>query len=292
MELFTADMPFWKGNTHAHTTRSDGRRDPKEVISFYREAGYDFLALTDHRLLGDDTHMDGDMLLLSGLEMDYTYDLQVLHMTAIGVDEGFRSAYSHGGDPQKDIALARKHGGRVMLCHPAWSLNTPEFMMSFNDISGVEIYNTMSDAPWNAARADSSGVLDLAAARGWLTPHIAADDSHFYQGEQCVSATMVQAKALTWESLRDAIDKGRFYATQGPTVSRYAYDGERVIVECSPVDRIIFCSNAFWYSGRCHAQKGITSATHTVREDETFVRCVLVDAQGRSAWLSPINTKK
>ena len=46
MKLFWYDKPFYRGNTHCHTTRSDGRRSPEEVIALYREAGYDFLALT------------------------------------------------------------------------------------------------------------------------------------------------------------------------------------------------------------------------------------------------------
>ena len=41
-------MPVFKGNLHAHTTFSDGRRPIDEVIARYRDLGYDFLAITDH----------------------------------------------------------------------------------------------------------------------------------------------------------------------------------------------------------------------------------------------------
>ena len=41
-------MPVFKGNLHAHTTFSDGRRPIDEVIARYRELDYDFLAITDH----------------------------------------------------------------------------------------------------------------------------------------------------------------------------------------------------------------------------------------------------
>ncbi len=37
-----------KGDLHCHSHRSDGRRDPAALAGYYREAGYDFLALTDH----------------------------------------------------------------------------------------------------------------------------------------------------------------------------------------------------------------------------------------------------
>ena len=39
---------FWRGNIHTHSTRSDGKLTPREVIAAYRAHGYDFLAITDH----------------------------------------------------------------------------------------------------------------------------------------------------------------------------------------------------------------------------------------------------
>ena len=40
--------PF-QGDTHLHTTMSDGQQIPEVVVSEYRRFGYDFLAITDHR---------------------------------------------------------------------------------------------------------------------------------------------------------------------------------------------------------------------------------------------------
>lgn len=37
-----------KGDFHAHSYRSNGRQDPSALAGYYREYGYDFLALTDH----------------------------------------------------------------------------------------------------------------------------------------------------------------------------------------------------------------------------------------------------
>src|SRR3954447_23903032 len=39
---------FQKGNLHTHSTRSDGKLTPSEVVAAYRAHGYDFLALADH----------------------------------------------------------------------------------------------------------------------------------------------------------------------------------------------------------------------------------------------------
>jgi len=70
-------MALLKGNLHAHTTFSDGRRPVDQVIARYGDLGYDFLAITDH-----DDRVDGDywfqipsgddrLLVLPGIEIDY-----------------------------------------------------------------------------------------------------------------------------------------------------------------------------------------------------------------------------
>jgi histidinol phosphatase-like PHP family hydrolase len=41
---------FWRGNLHAHSSRSDGRLDVEVLCRIYLEANYDFLAITDHFL--------------------------------------------------------------------------------------------------------------------------------------------------------------------------------------------------------------------------------------------------
>jgi hypothetical protein len=37
-----------KGDLHIHTTVSDGCESPEMVSVYYRKAGHDFIALTDH----------------------------------------------------------------------------------------------------------------------------------------------------------------------------------------------------------------------------------------------------
>ena len=39
-----------KGNTHTHTTNSDGDTSPEEVARWYKSRKYDFLVLSDHNV--------------------------------------------------------------------------------------------------------------------------------------------------------------------------------------------------------------------------------------------------
>jgi len=47
---------WYKGNTHTHTLNSDGDSTPDDVVRRYREHGYKFVVLSDHKFL---TIVDG-----------------------------------------------------------------------------------------------------------------------------------------------------------------------------------------------------------------------------------------
>src|SRR5207247_7060750 len=70
-------MTILKGNLHAHTTFSDGRLPVEEVVTRYRDMGYDFLAITDHDELVQPDYWvslppsDEKMIILPGVELDY-----------------------------------------------------------------------------------------------------------------------------------------------------------------------------------------------------------------------------
>lgn len=287
MELFDAKKPFWKGNLHCHTTLSDGALAPEEVVSLYRGLGYDFLALTDHRRLSAPAHMEEGMLLLSGMEMDYDLPGQVLHLIGVGMDGRFDTARLPR-DPQRCIDLFRRCGGRAIVAHPAWSLNTVDVLTSLKNVTAAEIYNSVSTWPWNGDRADASNVLDAAAAHGALYRFVASDDSHRYEGEAGRAFTMVQADELSQDSIFRALDEGRFYCSQGPRFERISVEDGHIEVACSPVEAAIFYSDHIWTANRCHMEHGLTRSRYARNEGESYVRIQLIDAQGRSAWSNPI----
>ncbi len=48
------ERQWYKGNTHTHSLWSDGNDFPDMITAWYVEAGYDFLALSDHNILSRD----------------------------------------------------------------------------------------------------------------------------------------------------------------------------------------------------------------------------------------------
>lgn len=288
MKLFSDSKRFFKGNFHCHTTESDGLLDPGAVVEFYKNAGYDILAITDHRKVTK--YQDDGILLVPGIEVDYKLPGQAVHILGLGMSDEIGALWDRSGTPQDGIDLIRKLGGLAVLAHPAWSLNTPAFMATLTGLSGVEIWNSVSTLPMNSDRADSSSLLDVTwASGGALLPVFANDDSHEYVAEAGVAATMVQAEELTEGAVLEALRKWRFYATTGPEIHQIEIRDEReIVVSCSPAESVIFYSNTPWVKGRSVIRPNMTECRYLIDRDDSFVRVEVRDKEGRKAWSSPI----
>lgn len=293
MELDKQGRRWYKGNLHAHTTVTDGKMSPEDCIKLYQSKGYDFLAITDHWQwrAGE---MQDNMLMISGVEYNIGgADVLkgVYHIIAAGMKQ---PAALEKKEPehtvQEIIDAIHAEDGIAILAHPAWSLNISGEVMQYHGFDGVEIYNSVSGVPWNA-RPYSGQFVDELACRGYYLPCMAADDCHFYNGDQTKSYLMVQAEELTRESILSAIRKGDFYATQGPRFESITVEDGKVIVKCSPVKDIVFYSNLVYHKDRCTRGEGVTYAESNINPQETYIRVELVDENGNCAWSSPIPLK-
>src|SRR5437667_9817521 len=54
---------FCKAQLHCHTTESDGRFRPKELLQMYRDAGYSFVCITDHNRVTRCEELNGQHLV-------------------------------------------------------------------------------------------------------------------------------------------------------------------------------------------------------------------------------------
>ena len=275
---------WYKGNWHTHTTVSDGRKTPEEVLVLYRENGYDFIALTDHYKWRPESLEENGILCLSGCEYDTGADVWegIFHVTAIGCTEEPRLSREPKKPSVEEIVdEIHRCGGVAILAHPAWSLNTPEQIDPL-PVDGTEIYNTVSGRPWNC-RPESGAVVDHLALKGNFIRCIAADDTHFYEGEECRSYIMVKAKECTREAILEAFLDGDYYATQGPDFS-VEIEGDEVVVRCSPVRDVVFYTNMPWTPKRVVRGPKVTEARYLIKGGDRFVRVEVIDAAGNSGW--------
>jgi hypothetical protein len=108
-----ADEREIRGAIHVHSDRSDGAAGPAVIARAARQAGLDFLVLTDHRdyqALGYDRYQEG-VLLLAGAEISSDGG----HIGAIGISA---PDFRFDGDPQSVIADISELGGISVACHP------------------------------------------------------------------------------------------------------------------------------------------------------------------------------
>lgn len=283
---------WYRGNLHTHTQRSDGRLPYEEAVSLYREAGYDFLAVTDHWKWSK-TEEQGDFLLLPGCEYDVGIDVRegIYHIVGVGCEqepELTRSTPKLG--PQMVIDTIHENGGLAILAHPSWSLNRIEQVLRLRDIDGTEIYNTFSGTPWNG-RPYSGDFVDMMAAEGRMLNCMAADDSHRYDGESGRSYLMVKAAELTRNAILKALSKGDYLATQGPMMELKILK-DRVVVNCTEAVQVVFYSDAVWSMDRVTVGKAVTHAECRLMPNESFVRVEVTDGAGRTAWSSPVRVNR
>lgn len=290
MRIFTlAERPL-KLNLHMHTTRSDGELMPLEALKAYEAAGYDAVAITDHRVVSAEKNYRGEMLILPGIEWDARLKRhgEALHLLGIGMGEGFGFTRPDQGDSQDFIDAVHQAGGLAYLCHPHWSMNRLETILSLQQLDGAEVYNAVSRPPYNPDRADATFLLDLAAAEGCLLPTIATDDCHYYGQDAYDSFIYLNAKKDR-TSVMAALKARDYHASQGPRILSADYENGVVTVKTSPVSHITFHSDLPWAPERCVSGEGLTQASYRVHPGygERFVRVVVTDREGKKAWLNP-----
>lgn len=294
--MYTDEKGFvwYKGNIHTHTTRSDGRLSPDEVIDIYADNGYDFLVLTDHWRQSPDNESDR-VLTIPGIELDCSPNVLdgIFHIVGVGMDKEVDTS-KRGIGAQEMIDEIRRCGGAAILAHPAWSLNTPEMILPLKNICALEIYNTVSDKPHNA-RPDSSLISDMLSSRRRMIPVVATDDAHFYDGDQCKSFIYLKTDVLDRRHIVAALEQGNFYASQGPRFSyEFSADKKSIKVRCADAREVAFFSDAVWSADRvfCEAKGNklpINEAEYRFKSNETFIRFEITDFEGRKAWSSPIS---
>ena len=278
-----------RGNLHMHTDRSDGRMHYDDAIHLYEEAGYDFIAVTDHWVVSEAGRTDGGMLLLSGCEYNVGETVRegIYHILAIGM-KGNPAIDRRAPelDAQSIIDSVNAQGGAAILAHPAWSLNSADEAAKLHGLSGTEIFNTTSGFPLNV-RPYAGLFVDQLASKGILMPCIAADDAHQYTYDVHGGWIMLHAREKSHEAVMEALRAGSFYATEGPTLS-VRREGERIHVDCSPAERIVFYSNDVWNPERVFTGDGITEADYTIGWQDDYVRVEVMTADGKRAYSSPM----
>lgn len=283
-----------KGNTHSHSTVSDGVFTPEELAKGYQKHGYDFLAATDHNVLVPHSDLNGDsFLMLTGTEHDIEYSpdkcTHVIGLSAAGktvTDYPCRRYSASELTDQQLIDRMREDGQFVSIAHPVWSRMKWEDILSLTGYHAIEVYNNGTEHLCHGGNAEV--LWDLLLREGKRVLATAVDDVHvaedLYGGWVCVKAA-----GRSEESILAALHSGVYYCSCGPVIHDFGLEDGKVYVSCDGCREIHFVT--YPPRGRsvfAEAGEKLTKAEHTLTGRETYVRVVCVDFNGRSAWTNPI----
>jgi hypothetical protein len=285
---------FWRGNLHTHSTRSDGRLSPEAVVEFYRDAGYDFLMLSDHfwECYGypvTDTRglrsRAFTTLLGAELHAPITAKDQDWHIVAAGLPPDFEP-WTSGETIQSMCRRAAAAGAFLGIAHPQWYGLTTEDALSIPEAHAVEIYN--HSCAVECDRGDGMVVLEEALAAGRRLNAYAADDAHFASPDAAGGWVMVRAEKLEPVLLLEALKRGDYYSSQGPEIHDIAIEGGEVRVACSPASWVSIAGSGSG-SGCVHGSD-LRRATLPLDglEEGGYLRVTVTDDRGRRAWSNPI----
>jgi hypothetical protein len=293
LDVFQNPGRFFRGNLHTHSTRSDGRLEPEAVAAHYRDAGYDFLALTDHFLprygfpIVDTTpYRTNRFTTLLGAELHAPSNSQgeAWHILSVGLPEGFEPTAKHETGAQLAVR-AVEAGAFVAIAHPQWSSLSIEDGRALSMAHAVEIYN--NGCQLECGRGDGAALLDALLNEGRNLTAVATDDAHFRFPDACGGWVMVKAEANEPEALLASLRAGSFYSSQGPLIHAAEIAGGALQIESSPVVNMAAVGRGSRSINICGRQ--LTRGEIPLdRFAGDWFRFVVTDVAGRWAWSNPV----
>lgn len=275
-----------KGNVHTHTIQSDGLFSPQQAIDWYRQRGYDFLAITDHWVLTPGELIADDFVTVTGTEVDGAG----YHMLALGLDA---LPDQENADAIQEITdSVRAAGGLPFIAHPYWIGQTSAEIAAVEGIVGLEVFNSVCEKMTGLGH--SRVHWDEVLARGGRLIGLAVDDTHWKHGAAGKGFIMVRCENLDEEQILRAIGEGHFYASMGPVIEDMRLEeeegGELLLrVDCSPCQSVTFY--AMGSKGRrFEAPEGelLESASYPVADDQLYLRVECLDTAWNVAWTNPM----
>lgn len=233
---------WYRGDFHTHTTLSDGRLSPKELVELAKERGLDFFVLTEHNLFHTG-QPEEDLLVIPGMEvsgrqghfnllgcrcfLDWRYDSEDGGCES---EEGMRRLLREG----------RESGALTCINHPflkPWEWDFKEIDLA--DVQALELINDPTYPGNSEATEKTLNVLDILWEEGYRIWGIGGSDCHLLPSERNPGAkdpsiigdplTYVLAEDLSAQSILEGLQEGRVYVSRGPSLDVRLYAEEETL---------------------------------------------------------------
>jgi hypothetical protein len=299
-QAFAGSEKMLKGGLHCHTTRSDGRGTPEEVIRLHHENGYDFLALTDHRYYNYTNFApEIPITIIPGMEYDNTFErgkgFRCFHTVCIGPakedgngydqDQRFESGKAKDQfEYQPYLDEIHANGNMTIYCHPEWSSTPARYFEKLEGNFAMEIWN--SGCVQEDDMDTDAAYWDEILGQGKLIYGVATDDGHAMKNH-CCGWVMVRAENNI-NAILAALKNGEFYSSCGPEIYNFYVDNGVAVVECSEVSKIRFHSDMHPTRIIRSEDGKLTRAEFNIGDSYKYIRATVIDKDGKYAWTNPI----
>lgn len=299
----TAGMRWLKGNTHTHTTMSDGDSPPEVVARWYKDHGYAWLILSDHNVFTDPvtlaTLVDSTFLLIPGEEVTAAFQKKPVHVNALNSHAVIapQTDSTLVGTIQKNVDAVRAVDAVPHINHPnfRWAFNHRELLQINHDklleiFNGHPLVNNYGGGGWPGMEQ----VWDHLLTAGKRIYGIAVDDAHHFQGEFAPERSnpgrgwvVVRAHALDPLEIVQNLEKGYFYASTGVVLHDIVVTPKRFEVHIEPVKDNKYRTEFIGQTGRLLTSES-NPAVYVLHGGEKYVRAKVYDSAGAVAWLQPV----
>jgi hypothetical protein len=296
---------WYKGNTHTHTTNSDGDAPPQQVVTWYAEHGYHFLSLSDHNVLTAPPALPehlSQVLLVPGEEITMALDV---HVNALGLARAIppprppadvAPAEQRGWLLEQALGAAAAQGALAHVNHPnyQWALDR-DILAAIADVRFFEVFNGHPLAH-NTGDADHLGMealWDQLLGLGRRVYGLATDDAHHYQTHSPLYANpgrgwiRVGASALAQTALLEALEAGRFYASTGVELGGFDVRGRELWVCVAAQEDERYTIEFIGPGGQVVQAEEGAEAWYRMPTEQPYVRARVTSSSGAHAWLQP-----
>ena len=300
-----AETRWYKGNLHAHSTKSDGDESPEMVANWYAEHGYDFLVLSDHNVLtllhdNADTSQGRKPLMIPGEELTVQLENQerAVYVNSIRLSRVVEPINAAQVLPtiQANVDAILEAGGIAILCAPYYR---PDFdPRSLKEVEGakfMDIYNAHPLIVEGDPRTFSfEEIWDEILSSGMTIFGTATDDSHDYlefgpdKANPGRAWIVVRATELSQEAIIQSLQAGDFYASTGVSLSEVEASPDSLSVRIDQAGGNSYRTAFIGSGGALLEQDEGPEATYILKGNEGYVRARVTSSDGARAWTQPL----
>jgi len=227
-----------KCNFHVHNDIMPAEKKPQALINIlknYRAAGYDIIMNSEHHTYSDTSAAGAQAGIKTFNGQEYIEKDGIALVGTKGLITG---------RPQEAVDKCAADGGFSIVCHP--NLNSgggtnphilsKDEMLNLKGISGVEVVTgcllRLAGTKMDLGSGFAYDIWDEMLTKGMIVWAFGNDDYHSVPDTDN-GWTAIYAKSDSFADVLESVREGCLYASSGPVLKRYEFDGEKIAVEAA-----------------------------------------------------------